>query len=126
MKYEVIKGALCPKDRAQKAARRAVVLFRKDGFVAIAPATTYPGRTGTVPRGCLLLTSQSPAYRRSGFDAEVVGISIRDIYVVREDSTWMDGVERVGTLDTNIDPRLEGNLKSLMREYPLTPTAMVD
>lgn len=124
--YEVIKGALCPKDRAQKAARRGVVFFRRDGFVAIAPATTYPGRTGRVPPGCLLLTQKSPAYKASGFDAEEVGISIRDIYIVREDSVWMEGATKVGHLNVKADPRLEANLKQLLREFPPTPSAVVD
>lgn len=124
--YEVVKGALCPKDRAQKSARRGVVFFRRDGFVAIAPATTYPSRTGRVPPGCLLLSKKSPAYQKSGFDADEVGISVRDIYIVREDSMWMDGVEKIGVLNVKSDPRLESNLKQLLREFPPSATSVVD
>lgn len=126
MKFEVMKGCVCPKDAAGKTARRGVILFRKGGFVGIAPATTYSARTGRVPPGGLLLTNKSAAFPSSGFDVHEVNISIRDIYIVREDSSWMLNAEKVGIIDTDLDKRLHANMQQLMREFPPSPNCIFE
>lgn len=119
MKFVVVRGFQDPRDSAKKTARYAVVLGMVNGRVAIAPCTTYPQRTGTVPRGSALLTNQSPAYKGSGFTAEQLAINMRDAALYTIDSYWVKNVEQVGVLNVEKDKRLCDNIKQLMREYDL-------
>ncbi len=119
MKFVVVRGFQDPRDSERKTARFAVVLGMVNGRVAVAPCTTYPQRTGSVPRGSALLTSRSPAYAGSGFTAEELAINIRDAGLYAIDSQYIRGCDQVGTLNTAKDRRLDDNLRQLMREYDL-------
>lgn len=126
MKFVVVRGFQDPRDVAKKSARYAVVLGMVNGRVAIAPCTTYPQRTGTVPRGSALLTNQSPAYKGSGFTADSLAINIRDAALYTIDSHWVKNVDQVGVLNVEKDKRLHDNLKQLLREYDLATSRSYD
>lgn len=119
MKFVVVRGFQDPRDTAKKTARYAVVLGMFNGRIAVAPCTTYPARTGTIPRGSALLTKQSPAYAGSGFTAEQLAISIRDTALYTVDSHYVKGCDQVGILNVGKDKRLADNMRQLMKEYDL-------
>ncbi len=118
MEFRVIKGLCSPYDQEKKPGRRAVVIKEQGGYLLLAPATTYFARTGTVPRGSVLLTEKSTAYAGSGFDKPEILISLRDAMIIRKDSIWLKGAKPVGTLQTSKDLRFEANFLQTMKEYP--------
>lgn len=125
MKFVVVRGFQDPRDRSQKQ-RYAVVLGMDEGKVLIAPCTTYPQRNGVVPRGSALLTNQSPAYAGSGFTAEQIAISIRDVGMYSIDSSYVQNIQQVGTLNAQKDKRFASNLKMLFQDYDLMQSRHFD
>jgi len=118
MKFVVVSGFQTPSDSTHKQ-RYAVILGMLNGRLAIAPCTTYPARKGLVPYGSALITNHSPAYAGTGFKAEQVAISIRDVGLYNIDSSFVRQCQQVGSLDTSKDLRFQENLKDLMVTYDL-------
>ncbi len=121
MKFVVVRGFQEPWDKSRKY-RYAVVLGMVNGRMAIAPCTTAPGRKGFVPQGCALLTDNSPAYEGSGFNAQAIGINIRETGLYAIDSRFVRRCRQAGVLDTSKDLRLQANLMDLMKTYDLLHT----
>jgi len=107
MKFEVIKGFKSSADDSGKQ-RFAVVLLREKGWVHVAPCTTYPARNhNLVPDGHVLITTDNRAYRRTGFTADSVAISLRDVAAYPPDSVYLQDAVIAGELDLDRDPRLK-------------------
>lgn len=118
MQFVVVRGFQCPVDDKKKY-RYGVVLGMVNGRVAIAPCSSNPCRTGTVPRGSVALSVHSPAFAGTGFTVERVAISIRDVGLFSVDSRWVRRCKQAGMLDTSLDKHFEQDLRLLMKEYAL-------
>jgi len=114
MTFTVIKGFKSSLDDSGKQ-RFAVVLFREQGWVHIAPCTTYPERNDNrVPHEHVLITKDSPAYRRTGFTAGSVAISLRDVAAYPPDSVYLEDAVPVGELNLDRDARLKLNWNTVV------------
>lgn len=121
MKFAIIRGFQDPRDPKAKP-RFAVVLGMENGRMALAPVTTYPARTGRTPDGAVRLSDRSEAFKGTGFDADEVAISMRDVVLVNTDSVYLRGHKVVGRLDLHRDKRVFDQFVMLLRQYGM-PTA---
>jgi hypothetical protein len=142
----VLQGIRNPQEggNGRKEARRGVILgVTSDGWAMVAPVTSYPEREGRVPVGGVLLTSSTSIWRRAGFTVEQVAIMIRDLFVVRVDSFWLENAEVIGTLtpknrstDRRLSPaeerearedrRFQEQLRDCLRNYPPARATVIE
>jgi len=122
MKLNVMLGFIDPSDPEKKTARRAVVLgeLQKDGrrYLLVAPATTYFQRRGVVPPGHVLIQTNSPCRKGSGFSPDIdILINVRDSIFVSATSVWVAESRVVGQLNLAKDKRVFDRLIEEIRRF---------
>lgn len=111
MKFKVVKGFISKYDEKAKTGRPAMIIDTNAHMLLVVPFGTVKGKENFGAHRKIPFGKQSPAYAKTGLDADSVFFNFNNAEWVEKTSPDLLNAKHIGYLDTSLDKRLEDHFK---------------